>query len=214
MELLKRFIEIELKKDSSLFINEFILFEKLLLEWNEKINLISRKSVSAEDHIINSIFFLTKYSFDKVKSVADIGSGGGFPGIPLKILFPEVRITLIDSIKKKVNVQQDITEKMNLKKIEALCGRAEELSVQTKYKSKYDIVISKAVSSLDNLYLWGNKFLNSNGEMICIKGGNIEEEISSLLKLKKNLSVEVINFENLLPYSVEDKKIVVIKNKF
>lgn len=214
MELLKRFIEKELKNDSSLFINEFILFEKLLLEWNEKINLISRKSVSAEDHIINSIFFLTKYSFDKVKSVADIGSGGGFPGIPLKILFPEIRITLIDSIRKKVNVQQDITEKMNLKKIEALCGRAEELSVQTKYKSKYDIVISKAVSSLDNLYLWGNKFLNSNGEMICIKGGNIEEEISSLLKLKKNLSVEVINFENLLPYSVEDKKIVVIKNKF
>lgn len=214
MELLKRFIEIELKKDSSLFINEFILFEKLLLEWNEKINLISRKSVSAEDHIINSIFFLTKYSFDKVKSVADIGSGGGFPGIPLKILFPEIRITLIDSIRKKVNVQQDITEKMNLKKIEAICGRAEELSVQTKYKSKYDIVISKAVSSLDNLYLWGNKFLNSNGEMICIKGGNIEEEISSLLKLKKNLSVEVISFEDLLPYSVEDKKIVVIKNKF
>ncbi len=213
MELLKRFIEKELKNDSSLFINEFILFEKLLLEWNEKINLISRKSVSAEDHIINSIFFLTKYSFDNAKSVADIGSGGGFPGIPLKILFPEVRITLIDSIKKKVNVQQDITEKMNLKKIEALCGRAEELSVQTKYKSKYDIVISKAVSSLDNLYLWGNKFLNSNGEMICIKGGNIEEEISSLLKLKKNLSVEVINFENLLPYSVEYKKIVVIKNK-
>ncbi|MBK8382149.1 MAG: 16S rRNA (guanine(527)-N(7))-methyltransferase RsmG [Ignavibacteria bacterium] len=214
MELLKRFIEIELKKDSFLFINEFILFEKLLLEWNEKINLISRKSVSAEDHIINSIFFLTKYSFDKVKSVADIGSGGGFPGIPVKILFPEIRITLIDSIRKKVNVQQDITEKMNLKKIEALCGRAEELSVQTKYKSKYDIVISKAVSSLDNLYLWGNKFLNSNGEMICIKGGNIEEEISSLLKLKKNLSVEVISFEDLLPYSVEDKKIVVIKNKF
>ena len=214
MELLKRFIEIELKKDSFLFINEFILFEKLLLEWNEKINLISRKSVSAEDHIINSIFFLTKYSFDKVKSVADIGSGGGFPGIPLKILFPEIRITLIDSIKKKVNVQQDITEKMNLKKIEAICGRAEELSVQTKYKSKYDIVISKAVSSLDNLYLWGNKFLNSNGEMICIKGGNLEEEISSLIKLKKNLSVEVISFEDLLPYSVEDKKIVVIKNKF
>ncbi|MBK9403688.1 MAG: 16S rRNA (guanine(527)-N(7))-methyltransferase RsmG [Ignavibacteria bacterium] len=214
MELLKRFIEKELKKDSTLFINEFILFEKLLLEWNEKINLISRKSVSAEDHIINSIFFLTKYSFDKVKSVADIGSGGGFPGIPLKILFPEIRITLIDSIRKKVNVQQDITEKMNLKKIEAICGRAEELSVQTKYKSKYDIVISKAVSSLDNLYLWGNKFLNSNGEMICIKGGNIEEEISSLLKLKKNLSVEVISFEDLLPYSVEDKKIVVIKNKF
>lgn len=214
MELLKRFIEKELKKDPTLFINEFILFEKLLLEWNEKINLVSRKSVSAEDHIINSIFFLTKYSFDKVKSVADIGSGGGFPGIPLKILFPEIRITLIDSIRKKVNVQQDITEKMNLKKIEALCGRAEELSVQTKYKSKYDIVISKAVSSLDNLYLWGNKFLNSNGEMICIKGGNIEEEISSLLKLKKNLSVEVISFEDLLPYSVEDKKIVVIKNKF
>ena len=214
MELLKRFIEKELKKDPTLFINEFILFEKLLLEWNEKINLVSRKSVSAEDHIINSIFFLTKYSFDKVKSVADIGSGGGFPGIPLKILFPEIRITLIDSIRKKVNVQQDITEKMNLKKIEALCGRAEELSVQTKYKSKYDIVISKAVSSLDNLYLWGNKFLNSNGEMICIKGGNLEEEISSLIKLKKNLSVEVISFEDLLPYSVEDKKIVVIKNKF
>lgn len=211
MELLKRFIEKELRKDPSLFINEFVIFEKLLLEWNKKINLISRKSISAEDHIINSVFFLTKYSFENVKTVADIGSGGGFPGIPLKLLFPEISISLVDSIKKKVNVQQDIIEKMELKKIEALCGRAEDLSVMSKYRSKYDVVISKAVSSLDNLYLWGKNFLNSKGEMICIKGGSIEEEISSLLKQNKNLSVEVVSFDKLLQYSVEDKKIVVIK---
>ncbi len=211
MELLKRFIEKELRKDPSLFINEFVIFEKLLLEWNKKINLISRKSISAEDHIINSVFFLTKYSFENVKTVADIGSGGGFPGIPLKLLFPEISISLVDSIKKKVNVQQDIIEKMELKKIEALCGRAEDLSVMPKYRSKYDVVISKAVSSLDNLYLWGKNFLNSKGEMICIKGGSIEEEISSLLKQNKNLSVEVVSFDKLLQYSVEDKKIVVIK---
>lgn len=214
MELLKRFIEIEMHKDPSLYMDDFIRFEKLLLEWNDKINLISRKSVSAEDHIINSVFFLTKYSFENVKTVADIGSGGGFPGIPLKILFPEIKITLIDSIRKKVNVQQDIIGKMGLKKTEAVCGRAEELSVDSKYKAKYDIVISKAVSSLDNLYLWGKNFLNLKGEMICIKGGSIDEEVSSLLKLNKNLSVEIISFEELLPYSVEDKKIVVIKNKY
>ena len=212
MERLKRFIEKELRKDPSLFMKDFILFEKLLFEWNDKINLISRKSVSAEEHMINSVFFLTKYGFENVKTVADIGSGGGFPGIPLKILFPEIKITLIDSIKKKVNVQQDIIEKMGLKKIIPVCGRAEELSVQTNYRSKFDVVISKAVSSLEKLYLWGNKFMNSNGTMICIKGGKIEEEISSLLKLKKKLSVEVINFDDLRAYSVEDKKIVVIKN--
>lgn len=205
MNLLKKFLSSELHLDPENYLNEFILYEKLLLDWNKKINLISRKSVSIEEHILNSIFFLTKYNFDKVKSLADIGTGGGFPGIPLKILFPELKVVLIDSIQKKVNVLNDIINKMNLKNIEAVCGRAEEISKNAEYKNKFDCVISKAVSSLDNLFEWSINFLNENGVMLCIKGGDIEKELDELKKLKYKFKVEVINFD------YEDKKLAVIK---
>lgn len=211
MDILKRFLSDELHLDPDKYVEKFDLYEKLLLEWNKKINLISRKSDSIEDHILNSIFFLSKYKLDNIESLADIGTGGGFPGIPLKILFPELKLLLVDSIQKKVIVLKDITEKMRLKDIEAVYGRAEDISKDPEYTNKFDCVISKAVSSLDNLYEWGNNFLKPAGEMVCIKGGEINAELESLKKLKYNFKTEVINFE-LGRYKIEDKKLVVIKN--
>lgn len=211
MILLEKFLTNELRLDAEKHLSDFILYENLLLDWNNKINLISRKTVSIEEHILNSIFFLTKFKLTDVKSLADIGTGGGFPGMPLKILFPEKKVILVDSIQKKVNVLNDIIEKMNLQNIEAVCGRAEEVSKDNYYKNKFGCVISKAVSSLDNLYEWGKNFLSDNGEMICIKGGDIENELSELNKLKYNFKVEVINFDFEPEYNITDKKIVVIK---
>ena len=210
MELVKKFLENELHLNPAEYLHKFILYEKLLLEWNKKVNLISRKSVSIEDHILNSIFFLTKYKFDKISSIADIGTGGGFPGIPLKILFPEIEFELIDSIQKKIVAVNDIIEKMNLKKIKAIYGRAEEISEESMYKKKFDIVISKAVAPLDELYICGKTFLNNKGEMLCIKGGNIEVEINSLKKLKYKFQIKVINFDFEELYKIEGKKLVII----
>lgn len=211
MNLLKKFLSEELLLDPEKYLIKFKQYENLLLGWNSKINLISRKSESIEEHILNSIFFLKKFNFENMKSFADMGTGGGFPGIPLKILYPELQLLLIDSIQKKVNVLKDISEKMNFENTEAVCGRAELISEKSEYKNKYDCVISKAVAGLDRLYDWGNAFLNDNGAMICIKGGDIEKEIAELNKLRYNFKVEVINFKFEECYRIDDKKIVVIK---
>ncbi len=213
MDLLKRFLSDELHLDPENYLKKFDLYENLLLDWNKKINLISRKSESIEDHILNSIFFLTKYKFDNINSLADIGTGGGFPGIPLKILFPDLRIYLVDSIQKKVNVLNDIIEKMKLKNIETVCGRAGDVSKDKLYYNKLDCVISKAVSSLDNLYEWGNGFLKPEGEMLCIKGGDVSEELRKLNEMKYKINTEVINFGFMPAYDIEDKKLIIIKIK-
>jgi 16S rRNA (guanine527-N7)-methyltransferase len=211
MILLKNFISDELLLDPDKYLNDFILYEKLLLEWNKKINLVSRKSVSIEEHILNSIFFLSGLKLNNIRSIADIGTGGGFPGIPLKIIYPDLNVLLVDSIQKKVNVLNDIIEKMNLKDTEAVCGRAEDVSLEIEYRHKFDCVISKAVSTMENLYEWGNNFLNKDGRMLFIKGGDIEKELRELNKKKYNFNVEVVNFNYAKEYRIVDKKLTVIK---
>jgi 16S rRNA (guanine527-N7)-methyltransferase len=205
MNRLKTFLSDELHINPAEYLPRFILYEKLLLGWNQKINLISRKSGSIEEHILNSIFFLTQYKLGNIKSISDIGTGGGFPGIPLKILYPEKEILLVDSIQKKVNVLNDIICKMNLDKIKTVCGRAEEISKSVEYKNKFECVISKAVSSLKNVYEWGIDFLNENGKMLFIKGGDIEKEMTELNKLKYKFKAEVVNFD------YKEKKLVIIR---
>lgn len=215
MKLLKKFLENELGLEPELFVDQFREYEKLLLEWNKKINLVSRKTESIEEHILNSIFFLKKYKFEKVREVVDIGTGGGFPGIPLKILYPEIEITLIDSIQKKTAALEDIVRNRKLKKVKVISGRAEEISENKIFRKKYDIVISKAVAPLDKLFLWGKDLLNIKGEMLCIKGGDLTDELKSLKEMnnKNNFkfNAEVVNFDFDSTYKIEDKKLVIIK---
>lgn len=213
MNLLKKFLSEELHLDSNMYIDQFLKYETLLLDWNKKINLISRKSTSIEDHILNSIFFLARFDISKFRSLTDIGTGGGFPGIPLKILYPEINLTLIDSIKKKMTAVEDIVTQMNLQNVNVVCGRAEELSKDLKYRNKSDAVISKSVAPLTELFEWGKGLMNQRGEMLCIKGGNITGELLLLNKKKYNFNAEVINFEPDNSYGIEDKKLVVIKKK-
>lgn len=211
METLKKFIAEELLTDPNIYLSNFEKYQNIILDWNNKINLVSRKSKSIEDHILNSIFFLTKFKLHNGQKIADMGTGGGFPGIPLKILYPEIELTLIDSIYKKINVLVDIVIKMNFKNTKAVWSRAEELSNDHNYKNKYDIVISKAVATLDILYLWGKNFLKNDGKMICIKGGDINSEIETLNKLNEKINIEEILFSFDPEYKIEDKKIVVIQ---
>ena len=211
MKILSVFLEKELCiTNTDVLISQFEKYEEFLLCWNKKLNLVSRKTTSIEELILNSIFFLTKYKLNGNESIIDIGTGGGFPGIPLKILYPDMKITLLDSIKKKVKALDDIIVKMNFKETKAVCSRAEDLSKEKDYNKKYDIVISKTVATIDKLYEWGNVFLNENGKMICIKGGDISNELDTFNKMNPDVSYEIISFSFDDEYKIEDKKIVVI----
>lgn len=209
MKLLEQFLDKELGAPQTADkLQLFTHYEEILLGWNEKINLVSRKTGSIENHILNSIFFLKKYPLTGNEKMIDIGTGGGFPGIPLKILYPDIELSLLDSIQKKTMVLTDITSMMGLD-AEILTGRAEELSKNPNYKAKFDVVISKAVSTLSNLYNWGRGFLNTGGRMICLKGGTLDSELLEL-SLKNRVKTETIEYSFPSEYNIEDKKIVII----
>lgn len=214
MEHLKRFLTVELKINDKGIFNEFELYNDLILDWNDKINLISRKQENIEKNILDSVFFLTKHQLKGDENIIDIGTGGGFPGIPLKILYPGLRLTLLDSTQKKINAVDDIISVMGLNNTVAVWDRAEEKSKESEYKSKYDIVTTLAVSSLVNIYKWCRGFLKKTGYMICLKGGDISEEIEDLNSYKGKIDCNIIEYSfdgygDLL----QDKKIVIIRNK-
>ena len=152
---------------------------ELWKEWNGKINVISRRDTDSifEHHILHSLAiakYLELYPTQPVQTVLDLGCGGGFPGIPLALEWPEVQFTLCDSIGKKVLVAQSVAEGLGLKNVQCVKARVEELPGQ------WDMVVSRAVAPLETLYGWvRGKF---RGSLICLKGGDVNEEISQLLK--------------------------------
>lgn len=201
MNLLAEFLRLYVNKEVNCYIEKFLEYEKILLDWNERVNLISRKQKGIEKIILDSIFFLSDYKLRGDETAVDIGTGGGFPGIPLKIIYPNLKITLVDSINKKTKALTDIVNKLKLEEVNVVCARAEDLCKKSQYKFKYDIVTSKAVSELVNLYKWSRDFLKTDGKMICIKGGDINEELKSFQKKYPEQKFEIRNYnmKSLLP---------------
>ncbi len=165
-------------------ISQFDQLPELYKEWNEKINVVSRKDIDNLDvrHILHSLAIAKFVQFSPSGKVLDLGTGGGFPGIPLAILFPKTQFTLVDSRGKKIMVVNEIVEALGLKNVKAIHGRAEEL------KDKFDFVVTRAVAKLPQLMQWIHKLITleqqhavPNG-LIALKGGNIKAEIKSLGK--------------------------------
>lgn len=157
----------------------FTALEGLYKEWNEKINVVSRKDIDQlyTRHILHSMAIAKVIDFKSNTKILDVGTGGGFPGIPLAILFPEVEFHLIDSIGKKITVVQGIIEALELKNCKAEQIRAEKI------KDKYDFVTCRGVTRLGRFMAWikGNIHGNHNHDfrngVICLKGGDLEEEL-------------------------------------
>ncbi|HEY5534494.1 MAG TPA: 16S rRNA (guanine(527)-N(7))-methyltransferase RsmG [Ignavibacteria bacterium] len=210
MQTLKTFLSEELNIKSEDIFEYFLSYNKYILEWNSKVNLISRQMKSIESNVLNSIFFLKKFDLSKYKKIIDIGTGGGFPGVPLAILYPGIEFVLADSIRKKNNALSDIMGKLNLKNTNTIWGRAEEISKLKNHRNRYDLVISKSVSTLYNLFIWGKNFLNKKGAILCIKGGDLQKEFDELKKIK-GISCEEIGFQFREYYKIENKRIVIIK---
>ena len=176
----------------------------LYQEWNQKINVISRKDMDNfyERHVLHSLAISKVVQFDKNDRIIDVGTGGGFPGIPLAIIFPESRFTLNDSIRKKLKVIDEIASVLNLKNIKTIHCRAEDINDQ------FDFVISRAVTNLPqfikitkHLYKEGNR--KSKG-LYYLKGGDFEEEIKKMKKESHQLELNTFFEEEFF----ETKKIV------
>jgi 16S rRNA (guanine527-N7)-methyltransferase len=164
----------------------------LYQDWNEKINLISRKDMDCfyEHHVLHSLSIAKFVNFKDSTSVIDVGTGGGFPGIPLAILFPHVQFYLIDSIGKKIKVVNAVVEALGLKNVRTSQIRVEEV------KEKFDFIVSRAVTNLDEFYRWvRNKISKDNfnhihNGIIYLKGGDVASEVKSIkAKIRvKNIS--------------------------
>ncbi len=168
-------------------IHEFSQLHNIYAEWNEKINVISRKDVENLylRHVLHSLAIAKFIQFKCAAKIMDLGTGGGFPGIPLAILFPEARFHLVDSIGKKLKVIEAVKDELQLKNIFVFHSRAEDMDF------KYDYVVSRAVAPLNELVKWTKGKYSSHNHheirngLICLKGGNIEEEISVVANAKK-----------------------------
>jgi 16S rRNA (guanine527-N7)-methyltransferase len=169
---------------------QLAMFEKLpqLYEyWNSRINVVSRKDMAELPvrHVLHSLGIARVISFAKGTKVLDVGTGGGFPGIPLAIMFPSVEFTLVDSIGKKIKVVSAVAEELGLTNVTAVQTRAEEI------KQKFDFVVSRAVTEFPLLYNWVRKNISAdsfnelpNG-MLALKGGDLETEMGKLYKRAK-----------------------------
>ncbi|HVN57087.1 MAG TPA: 16S rRNA (guanine(527)-N(7))-methyltransferase RsmG [Bacteroidales bacterium] len=184
-------------------------FDRLLPlyeDWNNKINVISRKDMENfyVRHVLHSLAISMIISFSANTEILDIGTGGGFPGIPLAILFPEVKFTLVDSIAKKIKVVNEVAERLSLSNVFPLWTRAEEI------KGLFDFVVCRAVTSFPGLVkltagrVRPGGFNSLPNGIICLKGGNLAEELQRYKKL-----VEVVDIHNYFSESFFETKQIV-----
>ena len=175
---------------------QFAQLQSLYKHWNDQINVISRKDIDElyERHVLHSLAIAKVIKFKPGSLILDIGTGGGFPGIPLAILFPECQFHLVDSIGKKIKVVTEVAKALGLTNVKAEQARAEQIT------NKYDFVVSRAVTRLVNFYPWvKGKFIKNSGNdlkngILYLKGGDLEEEISEIDK--EVIKYKISNFFN------------------
>ncbi len=178
-------MEIILKYFSDFTPKQLVQFEALkevYTEWNQKINVISRKDIEGlyERHVLHSLSIAAAFEFKDGAEIIDLGTGGGFPGIPLAIFFPEVKFLLVDSIAKKLKVVDAVAENIGLSNVTTRHNRIEEIK-----NRKFDFVVSRAVAPLKDLWTWSKPLLKSQPDLptvnrpglICLKGGDLAAEI-------------------------------------
>lgn len=202
---------IKLEKEQ---IDNFILYKELLEEWNQKINITTITDSFEIDikHFVDSITPLTTEFFKENIKLIDIGTGGGFPGLPIKIMREDIEVVLVDSTKKKVNFLADVIDKLGLEKIQAIHGRAEEMGRNTNYREKFDIAISRAVAQLNTLCEYCLPFVKVGGYFIAMKGPDVKEEVEEASNSIKLLGGKLIDTKVIkLPLSDITHSLIIIE---
>ncbi len=159
---------------------QFDRYYELLVEWNKVMNLTGITDYDEVNlkHFVDSLTIVRFKNMKNVENVIDIGTGAGFPGIPLKIVYPEIKIVLLDSLNKRIKFLNTVIEELGLKNIETLHGRAEDYAKKSEYREKFDLCVSRAVANLSTLSEYCIPFVKVGGEFISYKSGTSDEEIN------------------------------------
>lgn len=194
--------------------DQFIKYKDLLKEWNEKVNLtaITEDEQIIKKHFIDSMKIFKFAPLKQANKIIDIGTGGGFPGIPMRILRPEVEMVLLDSLKKRINVLQDILTNIGIKNVDTIHGRAEEFAQSLPYREKFDAVVSRAVANLTVLSELCIPYVKVGGYFVALKGPSVNDEVK---EAKKAISLLGGKLEDIIEIEIEDSdlnhNLVIIK---
>lgn len=214
-ELLKSyFIENEIVY-SDLQIQQFDTYYELLTEWNKVMNLTA--ITDFEDvlvkHFIDSLAICKYVDFNKYSNLIDVGTGAGFPGLPIKIMFPHLRVTLMDSLNKRINFLNEVITACGLQDIIAIHGRAEDFAHVKDYREQYDLCVSRAVANLSVLNEYCMPFVKIGGKFIPFKSEHVDEELNNALKSIKVLGGKFVDKINFDLYGTEAKRTILIIDK-
>ena len=190
-------------------IEKFYKYMNLLIEWNQKINLtaIVEPKEIIQKHFIDSMSVLN-YIQDK-KNIIDVGTGAGFPGIPIKIANPNINVTLLDSLQKRVNFLSEVVSQLELDKIKEVHSRAEDYAKEN--RESYDVAISRAVANMSTLVEYLLPYVKQDGIVICMKGPNIEDELEKSKKAISILGGKIEHIEHLFLDEEMERNLIIIR---
>lgn len=197
-------------------LKKFEIYRKLIIEWNEKINLtaITDEESMNIKHFLDCLLLTKTKLFEDDKKVLDVGTGAGFPAIPLKLYNENLSVTMLDSLNKRIKFLNIVIDDLNLKNISAIHGRAEEIGRQNGFREKFDIVSSRAVASLSLLLEFTIPFLKVDGLFLAMKGPSYPEELESSKNAFKKLNCKlekVLNFKISQNGETSERNILIIK---
>lgn len=185
---------------------QFDKFYELLVEWNKVMNLtgITEYEEVNEKHFVDSVSIVKALDINKVKTVIDIGTGAGFPGIPLKIVFPHLKVVLLDSLNKRINFLNKVIDELNLTEIDTIHGRAEDFAKQAQYREQFDLCVSRAVANLSTLSEYCIPYVKVGGLFVPYKSGEIDEEVH---QAEKAISILGGKLEDVIKFQLPDTDI-------
>ena len=187
-------------------IDQFLIYYEMLVEWNEKINLtaITEFQDVMKKHFVDSVSLIKAYDITKNVNVIDVGTGAGFPGLALKIAYPQLQVTLLDSLNKRILFLNAVIEKLNLSGIDTIHGRAEDYAKPGKLREKFDLCVSRAVANLSTLSEYCLPFVKKGGMFISYKSEKISEE----MEMAENaISILGGNVKNQVEFMLPDSNI-------